>query len=199
MVAANERNSPAETPEVSGTPRVSASKLVRAAVALLIGLLVTFSGTMHEMLAFDRAVAVAAFALFAVAHLFAWWHTRSGERDPISLILAVTAVASAVIVPFTEASASFAVVIAGWALLQGLFEFIGAAIRPGSRQDSTILGALGVLLAVAQLLVLRDPVAIIGFFGAYALIVGVLLGISAFDVRSTQHDHQTTSTRESAA
>lgn len=162
---------------------MSAPKLFRAAVALFIGLLVTFSGTMHEMLAFDRAVAVAAFVLFAAAHLFAWWRDRSGSRDPVSLMLAVISIATAGVVSFAQTSAGFAIVIAAWALVQGLFEFVGGVTRPGSRQDSTILGALGVLLAIAALLVFRDPVAIIGFFGAYALIVGVLLGIAAFDVR----------------
>lgn len=164
---------------------MSRPKLFRAVAALAVGLLVTFTGTMHETLAFDRTVAAAAFVLFAAAHVFAWWQARSGESDPVSLMLAVVSIVAAVAVTFVQMPAGLAIVISGWALVQGLLEFVGGVTRTGSRQDSTILGALGVLLAIAALLVFRDPVAIIGFFGAYALIVGVLLGIAAFDVRAS--------------
>lgn len=167
-------------------PKVNGPKLARAVVALAIGLLITFSAPMHENFGFTRTVVMVALIVFAAAHLYAWWSGRSGHRDPVSLILAVLSLAAAVIVPFIGSTAGFAVVLAAWALLSGLFEFLGAATRPGGRQNSTardsiVLGALGILLALAMLLTARDIVAIIGFFGAYALIVGVFLGISAFD------------------
>lgn len=183
MVAEGQHRSAASPEATSVRPRVSLPKAYRAAAALIVGLLVTFTGTLHETLAFDHAVAIIAFALFAFAHLYAWWRSRSDLADPVSLMLAVVSVIAAIATAFTQTPAGLAVVIAAWALVQGLLEFVGGVTRPGGRQDSTILGALGLILAIAVLLVFRDPVAIIGFFGAYALIVGVFLGIAAFDTR----------------
>lgn len=166
--------------------RVSPPKLIRAAAALLVGLAITFTGTLHSSLGFNHGLAIVAFALFAAAHLFAWWYARTRNKDVVSLILAIASIVAAIVLPMTHTAAGLAVVIAAWALMQGLLEFIGAATRQGGRQDATILGALGMLLSVVTLLVFRDTVAIIGFFGAYALIVGVFLGIAAFDVRDKQ-------------
>src|SRR5690606_18132848 len=80
----------------------------------------------------------------------------------------------------------FAVIIAAWALVSGLLEFVSSTLGVSHRGDSIFMGAIGVLLALLVLLVRDDPVAVIGFFGAYAVIGAVFLAISAFDSRSGQ-------------
>lgn len=156
-------------------------KLARAAVMLVAGFTITFTATLHQQLGFDRVVAAVTLAMLALAHVYAWWARRSRGGEIVSLLLAVVSGGGAVAVLTVDSSAGFAVVIALWALLNGLLEFVGSVT--GGRQDATILGGLGILLSISVLLVHRDPVAMIGFFGAYMLIAGVFLGIAAFDAR----------------
>ncbi|WP_206427569.1 hypothetical protein [Leucobacter chromiireducens] len=160
-----------------------AIRLLRVAVLLIAGLVIAFSATLHEQLGFDLGVATAALGAIGIAHLIEWFSLRPPARTVVPLLLGVIAVIAAVLLPFSSAPIAFAVVVAAWALASALLEFIGAAVRPGSRQDATLLGGAGVLLALLVLLFRDDQVAILGFFGAYALLTGVFLGISAFDTR----------------
>lgn len=178
----------------STTPNAAVSRsvrLVRVIVLLLSGMAIAFSATMHEQLGFDLGITSAALGAIAVAHLIEWFARRSTSRSSLPLLLGVVAVAAAVAIPLSSSAIGFAVLIAAWSLVSALLEFIGAAVQPGSRQDSTLLGGAGVLLALLALLVREDPVAVLGFFGAYAVIAGVFLGISAFDTRA--HDGRSTS------
>lgn len=183
----------------STTPNAAVSRsvrLVRVIVLLLAGMAIAFSATMHEQLGFDLGITSAALGAIAVAHLIEWFARRSTSRSSLPLLLGIVAVAAAVAIPLSSSAIGFAVLIAAWSLVSALLEFIGAAVQPGSRQDSTLLGGAGVLLALLALLVREDPVAVLGFFGAYAVIAGVFLGISAFDTRA--HDGRR-STSASAA
>lgn len=185
MAAAAASAGPSSTPEASNAevavPR--SVRLVRVAVLLTAGIAIAFSATLHEQLAFDRGIAAAALVGIGLAHLIEWMARRSGSPSPVPLLLGLVAVAAAVAVPFAAGSVVFAVLLAAWALTSALLEFLGSVVRPGSRQDATLLGAAGILLAILTLLVREDPVAVLGFFGAYAIIAGVFLGISAFDTR----------------
>lgn len=158
-------------------------RLTRVGVLIVSGLVIAFSAPMHEQLGFDLWVATAGLALIGIAHLIEWWSLRAPDRTAVPLVLGVVAIVAAILLPFTTAAIGFAIVIAAWALISGLLEFIGATVKPGSRQDATLLGGAGVLLAILVLFAREDQVAIVGFFGAYALLTGVFLGISAFDTR----------------
>lgn len=159
------------------------ARLIRVAVLLLAGITITFTATMHGRLGFDVAVAGFALAALGIAHFQEWVVTRAPARTPVTLLLAICGVGAAIALPLTGTVTGFAIVVAAWALASALLEFIGAATRPGSRQDAALMGALGMLLAILVLLVREDQVAILGFFGGYAVIAGVFLGISAFDVK----------------
>lgn len=162
---------------------VRTARLVRVGVLLIAGLAITFTATMHERLGFDVAVVGFALAALGVAHFGEWVVCRAPVRTPVTLLLAVVGVGAAVGLALTSTTVGFALVVAAWALASALLEFIGAATRPGSRQDAALVGSLGMLLAILALLVRDDQVAILGFFGGYAVIAGVFLGISAFDVK----------------
>ncbi|MBL3699445.1 hypothetical protein [Leucobacter luti] len=180
MSAAVEASTRSTAPESGVTRPV---RLVRVAVLLIVGMAIAFSAPMHEQLSFNLGLVAAGLGGIGVAHLVEWFSLRGGARTPVPLLLGVVALGAALALPFTTAPIGFALVVAAWALISGLLEFIGAAVRPGTRQDATLLGSTGVLLALLVLFVREDQVAIIGFFGAYALLVGVFLGISAFDTR----------------
>lgn len=176
----------------SGDPVVMTSRavrLVRVVVLLCAGLVIAFSATLHEQLVFDRTVAAASLLALALAHLIAW--LRTPQRSAVMLLVAVCALVAGVAVLFTAQVPAFALVVAAWALVNGLLEFVAVKLNQSHRGDGLLMGALGVLLALLVLLVRNDPVAIIGFFGAYAVIGGVFLGISAFDRRDTEPEAAT--------
>lgn len=156
-------------------------RLIRVGVLFVAGVVIAFSATMHEQLGFDTAVAAVAIGAVGVAHLIEWFSLRATGGNPVPLLLGVTAVIAAIVLPLSASVLGFAVTVAAWALVSALLEFLGMTTRPGTRQDATLLGALGLLLALLVLLVREDQVAILGFFGAYAIFAGVFLGISAFD------------------
>lgn len=157
-----------------------AARLVRVGVLLVMGMVITFSATLHEQLHFDRAMIAISLGALAVAQVFAWFGSRRGT----TLLQAITAAGAAIAVLLLSTDPlAFAFLVAAWALVSGLLEFVASALQLSHRGDSIFMGALGVLLALLVLLVRDDPVAVIGFFGAYAVIGGVFLGISAFDGR----------------
>ncbi|WP_449280523.1 DUF308 domain-containing protein [Leucobacter sp.] len=180
MAAAVTSTGPSTTPE---TPVPRFARLVRVAALLVAAVAIAFTATLHEQLGFDRGIAAAALAAIGVAHLVEWAARRTASPSPIPLLLAIAAILAAIALPFAGTPIAFACLIAAWALVSALLELIGSVVRPGSRSDATLLGAAGILLAILALLVREDPVAVLGFFGAYAIIAGVFLGISAFDTR----------------
>ncbi|WP_053383113.1 hypothetical protein [Leucobacter celer] len=180
MAAAVTSTEPSTTPEAPVSRPV---RLVRVGALLIAAIAITFTATLHEQLGFDRSIAAAALAAIGIAHLVEWVARRSASPSPVPLLLAISAIFAAIALPFAGTPIVFACVLAAWALVSALLELLGSAVRPGSRSDATLLGAAGILLAILTLLVREDPVAVLGFFGAYTIIAGVFLGISAFDTR----------------
>ncbi|MCF8549933.1 MAG: hypothetical protein K9G09_03450 [Pontimonas sp.] len=78
-----------------------------------------------------------------------------------------------------------------WSLLVGVAEaFSGWRLPAGSalRQDWIAQGAMTVLLALVVLSQSADSVAVVGFVGAWAVIMGVYLAIAGFSARWAQKD-----------
>ncbi|MGO3146987.1 MAG: hypothetical protein ACTIJ6_04835 [Leucobacter sp.] len=157
--------------------------LLRAGVLLVVGLVIAFSATLHENFAFDVALTSSGLALIGAVYIIECSQRRGKQGAPIALLLGIVSFAAAATVFTVRIEFAFAIVIAAWALVCALFEFLGMTVAPGSRQDAAIIGAAGMLLAVLVLVFRDDAVAVIGFFGAYAVIAGVFLGIAGFDVR----------------
>ena len=180
MSAAVTTASPTTAPDAPASRSV---RLIRVAVLLIAGLAIAFSATMHEQLGFDVAVVTASLAAIGAAHLIEALSAGAAGRRAVPALLAIVAFVAAAALPFGDSTIAFAIAIAAWSLVSALLEFIGAAVRPGSRADAPLVGGVGLLLAIVVLLVREDQVAVLGFFGAYAVIAGVFLGISAFDTR----------------
>ena len=158
-------------------------RLLRAAVLCVFGFAITFSATLHESLGFDVGIASSALALVGSVHVIEWVQRRGRSGAPVALILGLVSIAAAVAVFTIRIELGMAMVIAAWALISALLEFIGMTVVPGSRPEGTVVGIAGIVLALAVLLVRTDLVAVIGFFGGYAVLAGVFLGIAAFDPR----------------
>lgn len=78
-----------------------------------------------------------------------------------------------------------------WSLLVGVAEaFSGWRLPAGSalRQDWIVQGVMTVLLALVVLSQSADSVAVVGFVGAWAIIMGVYLAIAGFSARWAQRD-----------
>lgn len=158
-------------------------RILRSIALLVIGLAVTFTATLHEQFSFDLAVISAGLVLIGSVHFIEWAKRRGTAGAPVALLLGLVAAVFGVLVFTISNELTLAIFVAAWALISALLEFVGMTVAPGSRQDAPIIGAAGVLLAITVLLTRSDLVAIIGFFGAYAIIAGVFLGIAAFDSR----------------
>lgn len=180
------------TPERSTDPAPRARGWVpwaRPVLLLVSGLTVAFTAALHHELGFDRAVVAATLVALGIAHLLEWRLARGhrGDRDdqtgPIPLLLAATAILAGLLHIVLATPIAFGLLLAAWALVTGLIHLLGAMLGFSARGDSVFLGALGVILAILILFFLLDPIAVIGFFGAYAVIAGVYLGISVFDAR----------------
>jgi uncharacterized membrane protein HdeD (DUF308 family) len=93
-------------------------------------------------------------------------------------------------------------VIVLWSLLVGVAEaFAGLRLPSGSalRQDWIVQGTMTVLLALVVLSQSADSVAVVGFVGAWAIIMGVYLAIAGLSARWAQKTpHERDNSNESA-
>lgn len=73
-----------------------------------------------------------------------------------------------------------------WALLTGFAEFycgLRSRRRSDASRDWMVIGGLTVVLAFVFLVIPPDSLLAVGLFGAYAVIVGVYVGIGAFTLK----------------
>lgn len=176
-------------------------QLLRALFAAVAALMITFSSD-HS-----AAVGLSVFSGFAITTAFvlaigAWLAAPAGRRWPLVLLAAVSVGAGMTAgIPAWRNDDVFFAVVVSWALLSGLIELI-AGIR-GRREDdplsrdAILIGALGILLGVALLLIpsgfaveytvedagtflLTGIILGVGIFGGYAALTAVFLGIAGF-------------------
>jgi hypothetical protein len=163
-------------------PKKLQAILIARVVGLLVaGIFIAFTATLHNQLSFDALVCAVAIGVLGLTHLLEWIAVRSRGAALTTLLLGIISLTTAALLPLMSTAIWFALAVAAWSLACALLEFIGSAVRRDNRTDATLLGAIGILLAVLVLLLREDPISVIGFFGAYAIIAGVFLGISSVD------------------
>ena len=174
-------------------------------MALIVGFAITFTP------AHSASFGLVAFGLFAIvegAVVGAGAFGDRSERQARGLFLvqgAVTVVAGIAAIALPEGGVHYLVwIVSAWAIVTGALELV-SGIRARGRQaaarDWMILGGLTLILAIAFLLVPPDytqtlggiekisgqltaSVVLVGMFGAWAIVAGVLLGIAAVSARS---------------
>jgi len=196
---------PSATPAPStvGAGGLRGVLLVRGALALALGLVITFSrdhSALFGMIAFGIFVLATALTLAVGTVLTA----RSGQRDLFGLIQIVVAFAAGVAAVLLSAD-YFVIVVSSWALLSGAMELTAGILaqRAGaSGRDAITLGGLAILLAAVLLIVppeFTEPwqvigrdgaveasgsvtadIMTVGVLGAWAIIHGLLIVIAAF-------------------
>jgi hypothetical protein len=165
---------------------IRVARVVRSAALLLSGFAVAFTATLHEQLDFDRWLLVASLAFIGAATLVEYRALLSSLESWWVAARAIIAFAAAGSLIAASSSLAVALVLALWALLTAVITLMRLARKVQPRGVAIPSAILSVALALATLVVRDDPVAVIGFFGAYAVIRGVFLGISAFDSRGSR-------------
>jgi uncharacterized membrane protein HdeD (DUF308 family) len=178
---------------------------LRALVALIVGFAITFTA------GHSAAFGLVAFGLFAIvegAVIGAGALGDRTERQARGLFLAqgvVTVVAGIAAIALPEGGVHYFVwVVSAWAIVTGALELVSgirARGRLAAARDWMVLGGLTLILAIGFLLVPPDytqtlggiekiqgeltaSVVLVGMFGAWAIVAGVLLGIAAVSARS---------------
>lgn len=177
---------------------------LRAVVALIVGFAITFTP------AHSATFGLVAFGLFAVVEGAIVGAGALGDRAErrarglfvVQGTLTVIAGIAALVLP--EGGVHYFVwVVSAWAVVTGALELVSgirARGRSAAARDWMILGALTLILAIAFLVVPPDysqtlggieqikgqltaSVVLVGMFGAWAIVAGVLLGIAAVSAR----------------
>ncbi len=178
---------------------------LRAIVALAVGFAITFTP------AHSATFGLVAFGLFAVVEGAVVTAGAFGDRAELRSrglfvlqgVLTVVAGVAALVLP--EGGVHYLVwVVSAWAVVTGALELVSgirARGRIAAARDWMILGGLTLILAVAFLVVPPDysqalggieqvkgqltaSVVLVGMFGAWAIIAGVLLGIASVSTRT---------------
>ncbi|MEP6843641.1 MAG: DUF308 domain-containing protein [Pseudolysinimonas sp.] len=207
----------AGTAVATGSARLAAWVVpaLRAIVALIVGFAITFTP------AHSSSFGLVAFGLFAVVAGAIVGAGALGDRTErrarglfvIQGILTVIAGIAALALP--EGGVHYFVwVVSAWAIVTGALELVSgirARGRMSAARDWMILGALTLILAVAFLVVPPDysqplggieqikgeltaSVVLVGMFGAWAIVAGVLLGIAAVSARTPQNSRPVAAT-----
>ncbi len=182
---------------VTATPSTSQGQLhwrlpaMRAVPALAVGLPLPFI-QLHT-----PVVGLIALAVLLAGTAAALWISRRRVPDgagrwPLvvaiwSGVVAVVAAALAIIAP---TAAVLGLTVALWAIPTGIVELQGwvrmrSVTEPRTRQlarDWLAVGGFTILLGLVFAF-LRDPVSLVGFLGAYAVIVGVFHAVAALSAR----------------
>lgn len=157
--------------------------MIRAILMLAIGIAIAFTAPLHENVTADHWMIATAFAILGLATLAEYLVQRATPGAwPIAARAVIALLAGAVLL--VPQLLDFALVVTLWAILNAALIDALALTKFDSRRDTLPATILSLMLAAAVTFVRDDPVAAIGFFGAYAVIAGVFLGISAFDSRA---------------
>ncbi|NQX29257.1 hypothetical protein HQQ81_18075 [Microbacteriaceae bacterium VKM Ac-2854] len=165
--------------------------LARAVVALAVGIVVTFSAdhTPSFGLAVFGAFALVAGVIGAILHT-----ARVAGRARALLLTSasvdVLAGVIAILLLLTAPSLDgFVYLVAVWGVFSGVPEFLaGRAARTdaplaAASRDWRLVGAATALFGVVFAVLPPHPIVSVGLLGAYAVMLGVFLGIAAFSLK----------------
>lgn len=163
--------------------------VLRAVPAIAAGLIITFTAD-HSPIVGLTMLAVfglgSAVVLLVTASRMRTVEPVRGLHRGLSLVAAVAgALAIAVLVSGAAGLALLLLLVGGYAVLAGALELVWGIRhrdRSGFARDAVIIGA-GTLALAVVLAFVGDPVSAVGFFGAYAVMLGVYLAIAGVSLR----------------
>jgi uncharacterized membrane protein HdeD (DUF308 family) len=164
------------------------SLALRGVVGILIGIL-TFAwpGITLDVLVLMFGVYAFLDGVFNLAG--AWRYSRAHERWGVLLLEGIIGIGAGVVTFAWPAITAFTLVIliAVWAIITGIFEIAAAFRLRRHIAGEWLLGLLGVVSIAFGVMIIAAPLAgalvLAIWFGAYALVFGVLLTALAFRLR----------------
>ncbi|MBU3994221.1 MAG: hypothetical protein KKF42_00340 [Actinobacteria bacterium] len=182
MTAAIHESSRSANPESRDLRR---ARLLRAVVLLVAGIVIAFTATLHSDPAFDRWVLSASLLAIGITTIIEFFAIRATPASWLVAARATLALVAAAAILLSSSAFDTSLVLAVWAATSVIIAVVrvtqGSQARGVAVPSALLSGALAVLVLVFR----DDLIAVIGFFGAYAIVRGVFLGISAFDTRGT--------------
>ncbi|MDI6023497.1 hypothetical protein QBL02_08065 [Leucobacter sp. UT-8R-CII-1-4] len=157
--------------------------LIRAAVLVVIGVAIAFTAPLHSQFEFNIWVLGVGFVLIGAATLLEYSAARGTNESWWIAARAVVAFAAAGSLIAVTDTTTLALIVAIWALLTALITTMRLVRKTQPPRVALPSLLLSVALAAATLMTSSDPIAVIGFFGAYAIVRGVFLAIAALDTR----------------
>ena len=162
--------------------------LTRAAIVVVTGLVITFNqdhGALFGLVALGIMATVNGVGLA----LLAWGLPPRDSSRGLHLWQALVSLAVGVLVLALSHGGIVLLLwaIVFWALLTGVAEvFAGWRLAKGSalRRDWIVQGSITVLLALVVMTQSGDSVAVVGFLGSWAIVLGVYLAIAGISQRS---------------
>ncbi|MBN9612858.1 MAG: hypothetical protein J0H64_05265 [Actinobacteria bacterium] len=171
----------AALPTIADPRAQRAARLTRAIVLVLVGIVIAFTATLHRDFEFDRWLLLASLALIGAATLVEYRALRDTLESWWVAARAIIAFAAAGSLIAIADTTGMALVVVFWAVLTAVITLMRLARGVQPPRVALPSAVLSLALALVAFLVRDDSVAMVGFFGAYAVIRGVFLGISAFD------------------
>jgi hypothetical protein len=160
------------------------TKAIQAAAAIIAGVFITFS-QIHDAMIGNIGIAILA-AGFAISSAILIAKNESRITNIIKLVFYFGVIAFAAVLIAQLDQLWFYGLMFIWPFVNGFFE-IGKLFtaKPGSveRKDAALNAVINfgliVAVSISGLAAGIDPVAFVGFFGAYAIVLGVHNGISS--------------------
>ena len=160
------------------------TQAVQAAAAIITGIFITFS-QIHDALIGNIGLVILATG-FAISSAILVAKNEARTSNIIKLVFYVALLIFAIVLIVQLDQLWFFGLMFIWPFVNGFFE-VGKLFtsKPGSvsRKDSALNAFINfgliVAVSISGFVSGIDPVAFVGFFGAYAIILGVHLGISS--------------------
>lgn len=154
---------------------------IQTAVLFAVGIFITFSQVHNAIIGNLGLMFVAlGFATAATIEVLKTKGTgKSNGSSSLQVIVFGVIATAAIVFAAGNDIVSFLVLVIAFAVFNGLLELKKVSVQKESKLSAFIHFGLVAVLGVSGALTGLDPVAFVGFFGAYAVILAVHLGITA--------------------
>jgi hypothetical protein len=154
---------------------------IQTAVLFAVGIFITFSQVHNAIIGNLGLMFVAlGFATAATIEVLKTKGTgKSNGNDSLQVIVFGAIATAAIVFAAGNDIVSFLILVIAFAVFNGLLELKKVSVQKESKLSAFIHFGLVAVLGISGALTGLDPVAFVGFFGAYAVILAVHLGITA--------------------
>jgi hypothetical protein len=160
------------------------AQAIQAAAAIVVGIFITFS-QVHDALIGNIGILILAVG-FAISSAVQISKNEARAVNTMKLVFYVALIGFGILLILQQDQLWFFTLIFVLPFVNGFFEtgkFIASNKGSAERKDSALSALINfgliAAISISGLVAGLDPVAFVGFFGAYAVILGIHLGISS--------------------